>query len=27
VWNVDDHGHDGDSWAGNLYYFAQRIFR
>jgi enterochelin esterase-like enzyme len=27
VWNVDDHGHDGDSWAGNLYHFAQRIFR
>lgn len=27
VWNVDDHGHDGDSWANNLYHFAQRIFR
>lgn len=27
VWHVDDHGHDGDSWAGNLYHFAQRIFR
>ncbi len=27
VWNVDDHGHDGDSWAGNLYHFSQQIFR
>lgn len=27
IWHVDDHGHDGDSWAGNLYHFAQRIFR
>ena len=27
IWNVDDHGHDGETWAGNLYYFAQRIFR
>ena len=27
IWNVDDHGHDGDSWASNLYHFAQRIFR
>jgi enterochelin esterase-like enzyme len=27
VWNVDDHGHDGESWASNLYHFAQRIFR
>ena len=27
VWNVDDHGHDGDSWANNLHHFAQRIFR
>jgi enterochelin esterase-like enzyme len=27
VWNVDDHGHDGDGWANNLYHFAQRIFR
>jgi enterochelin esterase-like enzyme len=26
VWNVDDHGHDGDSWANNLYHFAQRTF-
>jgi enterochelin esterase-like enzyme len=27
VWNVDDHGHDGDSWANNLHHFAQKIFR
>lgn len=27
VWNVDDHGHDGETWGGNLYHFAQRIFR
>lgn len=27
VWNVDGHGHDGDSWANNLHHFAQRIFR
>lgn len=27
VWNVDDHGHDGDSWGSNLYHFAQRLFR
>lgn len=27
VWNVDGHGHDRDSWAGNLYHFAQKIFR
>jgi len=27
VWNVDDHGHDRDSWAENLYRFAQLIFR
>jgi enterochelin esterase-like enzyme len=27
VWNVDDRGHDGDSWANNLYHFAQRLFR
>lgn len=27
VWNVDDHGHDGNSWANNLYHFAQKIFR
>lgn len=27
VWNVDDHGHDGSTWASNFYYFAQRLFR
>jgi enterochelin esterase-like enzyme len=27
IWNVDDHGHDGDTWACNLYNFAQTIFR
>jgi enterochelin esterase-like enzyme len=27
VWNVDDHGHDAETWSSNLYYFVQRIFR
>ncbi len=27
VWNVDDHGHDGETWGSNLYHFAQRIFK
>ena len=27
VWNVDDHGHDAETWGSNLYHFAQRIFR
>ena len=27
VWNVDDHGHDRDSWAENFHRFAQLIFR
>ena len=27
IWNVDDHGHDRDTWSCNLYYFAQKIFR
>jgi enterochelin esterase-like enzyme len=27
LWNVDDHGHDGEAWASNLYHFAQRLFR
>ncbi|CAN7249531.1 GDSL-type esterase/lipase family protein [Pseudoduganella sp. LjRoot289] len=27
VWNVDEYGHDRDSWAENLYHYAQRIFR
>ncbi len=27
IWNVDDHGHDGDTWGNNLHHFAQRLFR
>ncbi len=27
IWNVDDAGHDRDTWANNLYHFAQLIFR
>jgi len=27
IWNIDDHGHDGETWGSNLYHFAQRIFR
>jgi enterochelin esterase-like enzyme len=27
VWNVDDHEHVPATWASNLYYFAQRVFR
>jgi enterochelin esterase-like enzyme len=27
LWNVDDHGHDGETWGSNLYHFAQRVFR
>jgi enterochelin esterase-like enzyme len=27
LWNVDDHGHNGDTWGSNLYHFTQRIFR
>jgi len=27
LWNVDDHGHDRDSWAENFYRFAQLLFR
>jgi enterochelin esterase-like enzyme len=27
VWNVDEHGHDRESWAENFYYFAQDVFR
>lgn len=27
VWNVDEHGHDRDSWAENLFHFTQRLFR
>jgi len=26
VWNVDDFGHVGETWASNLYHFAQRLF-
>ncbi|MDR3458483.1 MAG: alpha/beta hydrolase-fold protein [Verrucomicrobiae bacterium] len=26
IWNVDDHGHDGETWGSNLYYFSQRLF-
>jgi enterochelin esterase-like enzyme len=27
IWNVNDHTHDRETWASNLYYFSQRIFR
>jgi enterochelin esterase-like enzyme len=27
IWNVDNHGHEGDTWGSNLYRFAQRIFQ
>lgn len=27
VWNVDDYGHVGETWASNLYHFLQRVFR
>ena len=27
IWNVDDHAHDRETWANNLYHFAQRLFR
>jgi len=27
VWNVDEYGHDRESWAENLFHFAQRLFR
>jgi enterochelin esterase-like enzyme len=27
VWNVDEYGHDRESWAENLYHFSQRLFR
>jgi enterochelin esterase-like enzyme len=26
IWNVDEHGHNADSWGSNLYHFAQRLF-
>jgi enterochelin esterase-like enzyme len=27
IWNVDDHGHDAQSWGSNFYHFAQSLFR
>ena len=27
VRNVDEYGHDRESWAYNLYHFAQRVFQ
>jgi enterochelin esterase-like enzyme len=27
IWNVDDYGHVGETWASNLYHFSQRLFR
>ena len=27
IWNVDGYAHDRESWAENLYHFAQRLFR
>lgn len=27
VWNVDDHGHDAETWSSNLWWFSQRLFR
>jgi enterochelin esterase-like enzyme len=27
LWNVDESGHDRESWAENLYHFARRLFR
>jgi len=27
VWNVDEYGHDRDSWAENVYHYAQLLFR
>ena len=26
TWNVDGHGHDGETWGSNLYHFVQRLF-
>lgn len=26
IWNVDDQGHDRETWSNNLYHFAQRLF-
>ena len=27
IWNVDDHGHDRETWSSNLYHFSQKLFR
>ena len=27
IWNVDGYGHVGETWASNLYHFAQRVFQ
>ncbi len=27
IWNVDDAGHDGNTWGNNLWHFSQLIFR
>ena len=27
IWNVDEHGHDRDTWSHNLYEFLQKLFR
>jgi enterochelin esterase-like enzyme len=27
IWNVDDFGHDRETWANNLHHFAQLLFR
>lgn len=27
IWNVDEHGHDRESWADNLYHFSRLLFR
>jgi enterochelin esterase-like enzyme len=27
IWNVDDHGHNADTWGSNFYHFALRLFQ
>lgn len=27
IWNVDDAGHDRDTWANNFYHLSQQLFR
>jgi enterochelin esterase-like enzyme len=27
IWNIDDHGHDPETWSSNFYHFAQLLFR